>query len=174
MTVTLCTGRIRTLDIRAFLGGPRRRRPPPQDREAAHAFIERTPVRFRYHLGLTRGGKGLVGKFLPKVTGYSISQLARLIAQQHRTGRIRDHRKHPPAWLFPTVHTAADTILLTEVDEAFGQLSGLQGRDHGGVADRRGPRPRLVSSHALLAWGAADSQCLEVGGCRPGQPLTSP
>ena len=98
MIVTLCTERIRTLDdIRAFLGGSEAADITPHDREAAYAFVERTLVRFRYHFGLSRGGKGLVRKCLAKVTGYSDAQLTRLIRQQRRTGRIRDHRLRPPA-----------------------------------------------------------------------------
>ena len=125
MIVTLCTERIRTLDdIRAFLGGNEAADITPHDREAAYAFIERALVRFKYHFGLSRAGKGRVREFLAKVTGYSDSQLSRLIAQQRRTGRIRDHRLRPPARPFATVYTAADAVLLAEVDEAFGQPSG--------------------------------------------------
>ena len=91
--MTLCTERIRTLDdIRAFLDGNEAADITPHDREAAYAFIERALVRFKYHFGLSRAGKGRVREFLAKVTGYSDSQLSRLIAQQRRTGRIRDHR----------------------------------------------------------------------------------
>ena len=123
--MTLCTERIRTLDdIRAFLDGSEAADITPHDREAAYAFIERALVRFKYHFGLSRAGKGLVREFLAKVTGYSDAQLSRLIAQQRRTGRIRDHRLRPPARPFATVYTTADAVLLAEVDEAFGQLSG--------------------------------------------------
>ena len=123
--MTLCTERIRTLDdIRAFLGGNEAADITPHDREAAYAFIERALVRFRYHLALSRAGKGRVREFLAKVTGYSDAQLTRLIAQQRRTGHIRDHRLRPPARPFATVYTAADAVLLAEVDEAFGQPSG--------------------------------------------------
>ncbi len=125
MIVTLSTERIRTVDdIRAFLGGSEGADIAPHDREAAYAFIERTLVRFRYHFGLSRAGKGLVRKYAAKVTGYSDAQLTRLIRQQRRTGRIRDHRLRPPSRPFATVYTTADAILLAEVDEAFGQLSG--------------------------------------------------
>ena len=123
--MTLCTERIRTLDdIRAFLDGSEAADITPHDREAAYAFIERALVRFKYHFGLSRAGKGLVREFLAKVTGYSDAQLSRLIAQQRRTGRIRDHRLRPPARPFATVYTTADAVLLAEVDEACGQLSG--------------------------------------------------
>ena len=69
--MTLCTERIRTLDdIRAFLGGSEAADITPHDRAAAYAFVERTLVRFRYHTGLPRAGKGPVRAFLAKVTGY--------------------------------------------------------------------------------------------------------
>ena len=123
--MTLCTERIRTLDdIRAFPGGSEAAEITPRDREAAYAFIERTLVRFRYHFGLARAGKGLVRAYLAKVTGYSGAQLTRLIAQQRRTGRIRDHRLRPPARPFATVCTTADMLLPAEMDKAFGHLSG--------------------------------------------------
>ena len=54
----------------------------------------------------------------------AFAQLTRLIAQQRRTGRIRDHRLRPPSRPFPTVYTTADALLLAELDEAVGQLSG--------------------------------------------------
>ena len=139
MIVTLCTERIRTLDdIRAFLDGSEGADITPHDREAAYAFLERTLVRFRYHFGLSRAGKGLVRKYLAKVTGYSDAQLTRLIGQQRRTGRIRDHRLRPPVRPFATVYTTADALLLAEVDEAVGQLSGT-----GDEADPVAHVPRL-------------------------------
>lgn len=82
-------------DIRAFLDGNEAADITPHDREAAYAFIERALVRLRY-LGLSRAGKGLVRELLAKVTGYSDSQLTRLIAQQFRMGRIRDHDSRFP------------------------------------------------------------------------------
>ena len=75
MIVTLCIERIPNA----------RRHPPlprrecggghhPHDREADYAFVERTLVRFRYHFGRSRAGKGLVRRYLAKVTGYSGAQ----------------------------------------------------------------------------------------------------
>ena len=124
MIVTLRTERIRTLDqIRAFLDGSE-----PTDfrfagRDSAYDFVRRTLVRFEFH-GLKRDEKGLVKRFIEKVTGYSRSQITRLVKQHRRTGGIRDHRKKPPARPFPRRYTPYDAALLAEVDEAFGQLSG--------------------------------------------------
>ena len=122
--MTLRTERIRTLDqIRAFLDGSE-----PTDfrfagRDSAYDFVRRTLVRFEFH-GLKRDEKGLVKRFIEKVTGYSRAQITRLVKQHRRTGGIRDHRKKPPAKPFPCRYTPYDAALLAEVDEAFGQLSG--------------------------------------------------
>ena len=122
--MTLRTERIRTLDqIRAFLDGSE-----PADfrfagRDSAYDFVRRTLVRFEFH-GLKRDEKGLVKRFIEKVTGYSRAQITRLAKQHRRTGGIRDHRKKPPAKPFPCRYTPYDAALLAEVDEAFGQLSG--------------------------------------------------
>ena len=121
--MTLRTERIRTLDqIRAFLDGSE-----PTDfrfagRASAYDFVRRTLVRFEFH-GLKRDEKGLVKRFIEKVTGYSRSRITRLVKQHRRTGGIRDHRKKPPARPFPRRYTPYDAALLAEVDEAFGQLS---------------------------------------------------
>ena len=73
--MTLCTERIRTLDdVRAILDGNEVADITHRDRGTAYAFIERVLVRFRYHFGLSRAGKGLVREFLAKATGYSDSQ----------------------------------------------------------------------------------------------------
>lgn len=123
--MTLRAERVRTLDdIRGFLEGNLAADIIPHDRKAAHAFVERTLVRFRYHTGLPRAGTGLVRAFLAKVAGCSDAQPTRPIARQHRTGHVRDHRLRPPARPFATVYTTADALLPAEVDEALGQLSG--------------------------------------------------
>ena len=122
--MTLRTERIGALDqIRAFLEGSE-----PTDfrfagRDSAYDFVRRMLVRFEFH-GLKRDEKGLVKRFIEKVTGYSRAQVTRLIRQHRRTGGIRDHRKKAPAKPFPRRYTPYDAALLAEVDEAFGQLSG--------------------------------------------------
>ena len=124
MIVTLRTERIQTLDqMCAFVEGNEPVDFGLTDRTSAYAFVRRTLVRFRYH-GLKRDDKGLVKRFLEKVTGYSRAQITRLVKQYRRSGGIRDHRRKPPAKPFPRRYTPGDAALLAEVDEAFGQLSG--------------------------------------------------
>ena len=116
--MTLGAERIRTLDdIRAFLDGNVAADITPHDRKAAYAFVERTLVRFRYRFGLSRAGKGLVRRCLARVTGYSGSQLARLIEQQRRSSSSprrrtppRDPPTRPPN---PKLHPSITTHLRT-------------------------------------------------------------
>ena len=122
--MTLRTERIRTLDqIRAFLEGNEAADFQPTRRDSVYALVRRTLVRFEYH-GLRKLDKGLVKRYLEKVTGLSRAQVTRLIKQHRRTGHIRDHRGKPPANAFARRYTDLDAALLAEVDDAFGQLSG--------------------------------------------------
>ena len=122
--MTLRTERVRTFDqIRAFLDSSEPTEFRFAGRDSACDFVRRTLVRFEFH-GLKRDEKGLVKRFIEKVTGYSRAQITRLVKQHRRTGGIRDHRKKPPARPFPCRYTPYDAALLAEVDEAFGQLSG--------------------------------------------------
>ena len=124
MIVTLRTERIRTLgQVRAFLEGNQPADFELTDRTSAYALVRRTLVRFEYH-GLRKPDKGLLRRFIEKVTGFSRAQVTRLIRQHRRTGNIRDHRCKPPANAFRRRYTPLDAALLAEVDKAFGQLSG--------------------------------------------------
>jgi transposase InsO family protein len=65
----------------------------------------------------------MVRAYIGRVTGLSRAQVARLIAQYRKTGRIEDLRRGP-AKPFKTRYTAADAALLAEVDLWHGTLSG--------------------------------------------------
>ena len=122
--MTLRTERIRTLDqVRAFLDGSEPADFELADRTTAYAFVRRTLVRFGYH-GLAKPDRGLVKRFIEKVTGFSRAQVTRLIRQHRRTGHIRDHRSKPPTNAFQRRYTPRDAALLAKVDEAFAQPSG--------------------------------------------------
>ena len=60
-----------------------------------YGFVLRTLVRFEYH-GLARPGKGLVKRFIEKVTGFSRAQVTRLVRQHRRTGGIREPPPQAP------------------------------------------------------------------------------
>ncbi len=91
-------------------------------RADAYGFVRRVLVRSRY-VRLSRSDKGLVRRFVVKVTGFSRAQIARLISQYRDTGRIEDRRRGPRR-PFPRRYTKADIGLLAEVDETLGGLCG--------------------------------------------------
>jgi len=84
-------------------------------------WIEEVLVRFRYHR-LKRAEKGVVRRYIGKVTGYSRSQVSRLIAEYKRTGRLKkiEYRRHR----FPRKYTPSEVGLLARTDELHEWLSG--------------------------------------------------
>ncbi len=90
------------------------------ERADAYGFVRRVLVRTRY-VRLSESDKGLVRRFLVKVTGFSRAQISRLISQYRATGRIEDRRRGPKR-PFPRRYTEADIGLLAEVDETLGGL----------------------------------------------------
>ncbi len=84
-------------------------------------WIEEVLIRFRYH-GLKRAEKGMVRRYIQKVTGYSRSQVSRLISEYNQTGRLKktEYRRH----CFPRKYTPSEIGLLARTDEWHGWLSG--------------------------------------------------
>ena len=124
MIVTLQTERVRTLDqVRAFVEGSEAVDFTGADRGSVYEFVRRALVRLDYGQ-LGKSDKGLVRRYLAKVTGRSRAQLTRLIGQHRETGRIEDRRGGAPAHPFERRYTRADIRLLAVVDAAMGQMSG--------------------------------------------------
>ena len=123
MIVTLKTQGLQTLEqVRAFLDGAQALGFEAPARESAYDWIAAELRRFRY-AGLTKADKGLVRRYLEKVTGLSRAQVSRIIQQFRTTGRIRD-RRGPPAKPFARRYTPADVRLLAELDALHATLSG--------------------------------------------------
>lgn len=140
MIVTLKTHRLQTLEqIRAFLDGTQPIGFQAPQRDAAYGFITQQLIHFGYR-GLTRADKGLIRRYLTKVTGLSRAQVTRLITQYRTTGQLRD-RRGPPATPFARRYTPQDVALLAEVDTLHGTLSG--------------PATRKLCERALMVFGDA-------------------
>src|ERR1017187_6170797 len=69
---------------------------------------------------LSRGQRGVVRRFLTKVSGLSRAQIPRLIAAWMRTRQVR--RRPPQRPNFPRRYSSADVVLLAEVDAAHEEL----------------------------------------------------
>ena len=152
MILQLDIERLRTLDeVRDFMAGSAPVDFRFVDRSDAYGFVRRFLVRSRY-FRLSRPDKGLVRRFLVKVTGFSRAQVARLISQYRETGRIEDRRRGPKQ-PFPRRYTKADIGLLAEVDETLGGLCGpvtrrMMQRQHEVFGDSRFERlAGLSNSH---------------------------
>lgn len=121
--MTLFTHRIQSLEeIREFLGnsGPLDFDIPA--REEAYAWIDAT-LRTLHYRDLGRADRGVVRRYLMKVTGFSRAQMTRLIGQ-YRQGSSVKARRRTPARPFPRRYTREDAVLLAEVDALHETLSG--------------------------------------------------
>ena len=106
---------------RAFLEGSQELDFHAEGRAAIYAWVERTLRQQRY-TKLSRETKGLVRRFVAKMTGLSRAQLTRLINKFVKTQEVKPtvYRRRR----FQRRYTTADVATLVEVDLAHGRLSG--------------------------------------------------
>jgi transposase InsO family protein len=107
--------------VRAFLAGSGEVRFAGQRREEVYGWVEKTLVRHQY-ASLARPDKGLVRRYIARMTGLSRAQVTRLIAAYGNTGRVKAVAYQRAR--FATRYTTADVDLLAYVDKAHGNLSG--------------------------------------------------
>jgi hypothetical protein len=114
MIVTLHTSGLQTLaQVRAFVEGNAPIAFTLTDRTATRQWMADTLRRLHYAHG-TRSDKGLLRRYLAKVTGLSRAQVSRAIAQFSMEGDITDRRR-VPAKPFARRYTDADIRLLAEL-----------------------------------------------------------
>ena len=123
--MTLQIERLRTIEqLKAFVAGSAPVDCKPLDRESAYDFVRPTLVAFDYHR-LGKADRGCVRRYVVKVTALSPAQLTRLVARHAETGAVVDRRARNSGRPFETRYRPIDIRLLAEIDEAFGQMSGL-------------------------------------------------
>jgi len=92
-----------------------------ENRQQVYGWVEQVLVQQEYAQH-GKAARGLVRRYIEKMTGMSRSQVTRLIARYTATGLVR-----PTAYRrrrFPDRYTRADVELLASVDEAHETLSG--------------------------------------------------
>src|SRR3954447_1864077 len=91
------------------------------NRGQAYGWVERVLVRQEYQQQ-GRAARGLLRRYIEKMTGLSRAQVTRLIARYAASGRVQPtvYRRRR----FPERFTRADIELLASVDEAHETLSG--------------------------------------------------
>jgi transposase InsO family protein len=107
--------------IRAFLEVSGEVRFQAQDRQGVYGWASGI-LRQQDYGGLKREGKGLLRRYLAKMTGLSRAQVTRLIGSYQQGGEVkaRPYQRHR----FPQRYTRADIELLAQADEAHETLSG--------------------------------------------------
>jgi transposase InsO family protein len=108
-------------EIRAFLAGAEPVEFAARGRAAIYGWVERVLVQYEF-ARQRKADKGILRRYVEKLTGLSRAQVTRLIAGYAATGRVRvaayQRRR------FPARYTQSDVDLLAYVDKAHGNLSG--------------------------------------------------
>jgi len=108
-------------EIRAFLEATDGVGFEARNRKEVYGWVDQTLRQQRYG-ELKRSGRGLVRRYLEKMTGLSRAQMTRLITLYQQGGAVqpRPYRRHR----FARRYTREDITLLALVDEAHETLSG--------------------------------------------------
>src|SRR6266852_8865979 len=114
MNITMQDVERLTLDqTREFVEGSRSIGFSAPKREAVYEFIERV-LKSQQYRRLGRGSKGIIRRFLVKMTGLSRAQLTRCVGCWMKTRRVKRKPACRPS--FPRRYRAADIALLAGVD----------------------------------------------------------
>lgn len=89
--------------------------------EEAYAWVDKALIKFRYFRE-TKKNKGIIKRYFRTMTGYSDTNIDRLIARKKLTKVIK--RKGRTQNSFQTFYTREDIALLAEVDNAEGRRNG--------------------------------------------------
>lgn len=131
------------------------------DNQAIYGFLERVLQRQQYRK-LKKAQRGIVRRFLCKVTGFSRTQLTRLIQRWMEERKIV--RRLAPRPHFPVRYTKADIEALAEVDEAHQQPAGpgvrhLCKRAWENYADKRFERLAEISVSHIYNLRKSETYC---------------
>jgi len=122
MVIDMEEARLQTLaQVKAFLDGTAEVtfRVPKAER---HRFIERVLKRFGYSAH-SKADKGVLLRYLERMTGLSRQQVTRLVRQYRKDGKL-SRRQGAPKHGFTRRFTATDVALLAEMDVLHSTLSG--------------------------------------------------
>src|ERR1017187_897365 len=113
--------RLSLAEMQEFVQGSRKLTLSLEGQAAIYGFIEAL-LKAQQYRRLSRGQRGVVRRFLTKVSGLSRAQITRLIAAWMQSRQVR--RRPPQRPNFPRRYSSADVVLLAEVDAAHEELSG--------------------------------------------------
>ena len=108
-------------DVSAFLEGMLLLELKVESQAEGYPWITETLIRFAYNQ-LKKAEKGLLRRYIQRVTGYGRAQTNRLIKQYRSRGKLGVRRI--PRQKFPKKYELKDILLLAETDVLHGTLSG--------------------------------------------------
>ena len=137
------TEKLNLQEIETFLLAAKEVRFEASQREEVYGWIERLLCQQEY-VRQGRRARGLLRRYIGKMTGLSRAQLTRLVGRYVATGQVgkKATRRHR----FPRHYTSADIELLARVDEAHESLSG--------------PATRRILQREFQEYGKAEFQRL--------------
>ena len=92
---------LETLDqVRQFLEGTETVSFQIESKNARYRWLQHILVKFRYQQ-LNKADKGLISRYIRKLTGYSPAQVKRLIRQYRKTGRLVHKQRTANPYLTP-------------------------------------------------------------------------
>ncbi|MDP3745870.1 MAG: transposase family protein [Phenylobacterium sp.] len=91
------------------------------DRSEAYEWIGRTLGKFRY-FSETKKNKGIIKRYIIMMTGYSETQIDRLIRRKKEIGLVIQRERTQPT--FPRIYLPQDIALLAQVDAAEAYRNG--------------------------------------------------
>lgn len=89
-----------------------------------YAFIKETYDQFKFTT-LSKKQKGILRRYIRKVTGYSTSQITRVVAKSFYGDPYKNNYKRH---VFTQKYTAADILILAQTDNLHGRLNGVATR----------------------------------------------
>ena len=123
MTITMNDSPLKTIEeLRKFLKSSTLVSFKGQKRAEIYEWVEDTIIKFDYHI-LVKKDKGIVKKYLEKITGYSRAQITRLIGKQRKTGTVTVTECH--RHIFPKIYSDKDIWLLAHTDELHDFPNGV-------------------------------------------------
>ena len=121
MTIHMQNEKITLQQMQEFLDGTGSLAFSVPERTAAYELIARI-LGVQQYVRLNKAAKGIVRRFLQRVTGISRAQITRLIQCWNRSGHLQ--RRPPRHRRFPLRYHAQDIALLAAADAAHEDLSG--------------------------------------------------
>ena len=101
-------------DVRAFLAGTNQMEFSIEGKDERYRWMEQSLRRFKYR-ALGRTERGVVLRYLERVSGYSRQTVTRLVTQYREHGKLQ--RRQRTVAGFARYYTNEDARLLAELDE---------------------------------------------------------